>query len=266
MMRGYYPLLLLALLLAPSLAKASPCESPDMLTRVSGRNECLIIRSFDNQKGTAEPPVLYVMLHGNHSDGSPATSMFKPAQTLVEKANRPSVAVALVRPGYNDDLGDYSTGNRNRADNWPTDVIDDIADAIRRLKEHHKARRVVLVGHSGGSAVAGVILGRHPNLADAALLVGCVCDLRQWRAGRAGGLWTSASPGDYVGRIPPGTKISVLVGAGDSVTSPSLSEGYVADLTDHGFKVDFKLQEGRDHYNIIRWDGMYDMILRLGEE
>jgi pimeloyl-ACP methyl ester carboxylesterase len=248
----------------PVSAFAASCEAPDNVTRVSGRDECLIARTFEAKKDV-HPPVMYVLLHGNHSDGSPATSMFKPAQSLVEKSRGSAVAVALVRPGYNDDEGNYSTGSRNRAGNWTTDVIDDIADAIRRLKEQHKPSRVVLIGHSGGSAVSGVILGRHPGLANAALLVGCVCDVRQWRSGRTG-FWTSASPSDYVKRIPPATQISVLVGANDTVTIPSLSESYVADLTDHGFKVNFKLAEGRDHYSIIRGEQMIDMAMRLGDE
>lgn len=255
--------LLIALLCFTPQAMAA-CDAPDNLTRVSARDECLLAKTVKKDGGTGQP-VLYVLLHGNHSDGSPATSMFKVADTLIEQAPPGTTAVALVRPGYNDDQGNFSTGDRNRADNWQVSVIDDIADAIKTLKEFHHARRVVLLGHSGGSAVAGVILGRHPGLADAALLVGCVCDVRQWRAGRTGGLWTSASPGDYTGSIPPKTRIAVLVGAGDNVTPPALSEGYVADLADRGFLVDFRIVDGRDHYSIIRADKMFAMALRLGQ-
>lgn len=255
--------LVFILLAMPVLA--APCEAPDLLTRVSGRGECLIIKTVENKKN-GETNLLYVLLHGNHSDGSPAISMYKVAQSLIDKAPPGTVAVAIVRPGYNDDEGNFSTGDRNRADNWRGAVIDDIADAIARLKEFHKAKRLVLIGHSGGSAVAGVILGRHPGLADAALLFGCVCDIRQWRVGRTGGLWTSESPSDYVARIPPKTKIAVLVGVGDTVTMPSLSEGYVASLADHGLLVEYKAIEGRDHYSIIRSEQIVETALRLGAE
>lgn len=261
-MKGLLVLLFMFALVAA--ARAAPCEAPDNSTRVSARSECLIIKTVKKEGGASAQSVLYVLLHGNHSDGSPATSMFKVADTLIEQAPPGATAVALVRPGYNDDDGNYSTGNRNRADNWTAPVIDDIADAIKTLKEFHQAKRVVLLGHSGGSAVAGVILGRHPGLADAALLVGCVCDVRQWRAGRTGGLWSSESPGDYTKRIPAKTRIAVLVGSNDAVTPPPLSEGYVADLADRGFLVDFKIIEGRDHYNIIRADKMFPMALKLG--
>lgn len=256
-------IILAATLIWPWAVLAGPCAAPDHSSRVSGGGECLIIRTFE-QKGETGIGAMYVLLHGNHSDGSPATSMFKVAESLAVKSLPGTVAVALVRPGYNDDEGNYSTGNRSRIDNWTAPVIDDIADAIARLKEFYKPKRVVLIGHSGGSAVSGVILGRHPGLADAALLFGCVCDVRQWRVGRSGSLWASESPGDYVARIPPRTKIAVLVGAGDTVTMPSLSEGYVASLADHGLAVTFKVLDGRDHYNIIRSEQIIETALRLG--
>ncbi|MBF0268599.1 MAG: alpha/beta hydrolase [Alphaproteobacteria bacterium] len=260
-MRIFLALLAFVLLADPVLA--APCDKPVSPLRVSAREECLIARTFESKEG-ASPRLLYVLLHGNHSDGSPATSMFKVAQGLVDKAPPGTVAVALLRPGYNDEEGNYSTGERNRVDNWRSAVIDDIADAIANLKRHYHPQRLVLIGHSGGSAVAGVILGRHPGLADAALLFGCVCDIRQWRAGRSGGMWTSESPSDYVTRIPPKTKIAVLVGAGDNVTTPSLSEGYVAALADQGLPVDYKAIEGRDHYNIIRSEQIIETALKLG--
>lgn len=262
-MRSFFAFLFFLVMANPALA--APCEAPDLLTRVSGRGECLIIKTVENKKN-GETNLLYVLLHGNHSDGSAAISMYKVAQSLTDKAPPGTVAVAIVRPGYNDDEGNFSTGDRNRADNWRGAVIDDIADAIARLKAFHKAKRLVLVGHSGGSAVSGVILGRHPGLADAALLFGCVCDIRQWRAGRSGGMWTSESPSDYVARIPPKTKIAVLVGVGDSVTMPSLSEGYVASLADHGLPVEYKAIEGRDHYSIIRSEQIIETALKLGAE
>ncbi|CAA6604639.1 conserved exported hypothetical protein [Rhodospirillaceae bacterium LM-1] len=261
MARPLFAFLLLLVLAGPALA--APCDNPDRVTRVSGRDECLIIRTFE-QKGETGVSLLYLMLHGNHSDGSPATSMFNVAPSLIEKSPQGTVAVALLRPGYNDDDGNYSTGERNRADNWRADIIDDIADAIARLKDFYKPKRLVLIGHSGGSAVSGVILGRHPGLADAALLIGCVCDLRQWRAGRTGGLWTSESPSDYVERIPPKTLISILVGASDNVTLPSLSEGYAAQLSKHGLSADFNIAQGRDHTNILRSGHLIDMALKLG--
>jgi alpha-beta hydrolase superfamily lysophospholipase len=48
-----------------------------------------------------------------------------------------------------------------------------IAHVIGELKRRYHARQVVVAGHSGGAAIAANILGRHPALIDAALLVYC---------------------------------------------------------------------------------------------
>jgi pimeloyl-ACP methyl ester carboxylesterase len=61
-------------------------------------------------------------------------------------------------------------------DNWNATNTDAIANAIGALKRRYHARKVVVVGHSGGAAIAANILGRHPELIDAALLVSCPYD------------------------------------------------------------------------------------------
>jgi pimeloyl-ACP methyl ester carboxylesterase len=49
------------------------------------------------------------------------------------------------------------------------------------LKRRYHAGTVVVVGHSGGAAIAANMLGRHPALIDAALVVSCPCDVEKWR-------------------------------------------------------------------------------------
>src|SRR6185436_16034197 len=87
------------------------------------------------------------------------------------------VAAGLLRPGYTDNAGDRSDGERGeaRGDNYTADVADAVATATRALAQRVKARRVILVGHSGGASIAALVLGRHPGIADAALLVACGC-------------------------------------------------------------------------------------------
>ena len=49
--------------------------------------------------------------------------------------------------------------------------MDSVAAAVAALRKHHNASRVVVVGHSGGAANAGVILGRAAPLVDVAVLI-----------------------------------------------------------------------------------------------
>src|SRR5262245_58934475 len=72
----------------------------------------------------------------------------------------------------------------NRSDHYTADNLDAVGDGVRRLRERYEGARVILVGHSGGAATSAVISGRRPGVADAAVLVACPCNLREWRRDR----------------------------------------------------------------------------------
>lgn len=249
-----------------SAAVAAPCEAPDHRTRVTGGPECLVIRTYAKPDDGARR-VLYVLIHGNHSSGSPATSMFAVAEKLLAQAGPGTVVVALLRPGYPDAEGNRSTGDdAARGDNFTAHNIDSVAAAVSSLKNVHRAHRVVVIGHSGGAATTGVMLGRHPGLVDGAMLVGCPCDVPAWRAlrNRREPPWSSESAVRYVDRIPASARIAVMVGAGDDVTPPFLSKDYVAAATARGLAARYELIEGRDHVNIINSPRMLEIALELG--
>lgn len=241
---------------------AAPCAAPDHLTRVSGGDECLIVKTYRGAPA-GDAGTLFVLLHGNHTSGSPAVSQYPVAEEIAAKAAPGAVAVALLRPGYNDDQGNYSSGwDGRRADNFGTDIIDKVADAIVRLKAFHGARRLVLVGHSGGAAMTGVMLGRQPGLADAGVLVACPCDVRAWRQGRSMP-WGSASAIDYVDVTPRQTRIAVIVGDRDTVTPPGLSVAYSEALQPRGIAARLLLLPGIDHVSVIRAPEVVAEALRL---
>ena len=146
-------------------------------------------------------PVLVVVLHGDLPDPTPsyqyafaqivtqgagAATMPEGVRTRIGNPPRAedTVAVGILRPGYTDNAGDRSDGDMGNAadDNYTPEVTDAIAIAVSSLKQTFAARRVILVGHSGGAAIAANILGRHPDVADAALLVACACDPEGSRA------------------------------------------------------------------------------------
>jgi pimeloyl-ACP methyl ester carboxylesterase len=254
----------LLLLLAASPALASPCAAPDNRTRVTGGGECLVIKTVE-KPGDGGPRVLTLLIHGGHSDGSPAVSFYRFAEQLVEQSPPNTVAVAVIRPGYEDAEGNTSSGN-GRMDDWHAHNIDLMADAFATLKRVHRADRLVLVGHSAGAAVSGVLIGRHPALADAAVLIGCPCQMGPWRAGKSNRLmvWSSESPDDYLDRVPPTTRVALLVGDEDRETAPALSEGYAAGLRKRGVPVSLTILEGHGHISALRSQRVMNAVLRLG--
>jgi pimeloyl-ACP methyl ester carboxylesterase len=218
-------------------------------------------------------PVLVIVLHGDLFNPTPSYQ-YAFAQALTQGFDAPAlpdpvrarlgrhpdvrdiVAAGLLRPGYTDNAGDRSDGERGeaRGDNFTTDVTDAVATAVRTLKERYKARRVVLVGHSGGATIAAIVLGRHPEVADAALLVACGCGATQ-----------SLQPLDFVSQVRQASAVRLLVGEQDEVTPPELSQRYAGVLQKRGVDARVSVLPGLGH-NIMFTAPVFAETARLVNE
>ena len=219
----------------PQVSAAKPCAE-DNRTRVSANEECLVIETYGE---SAEQTTLIIFIHGDDyrrdpSDYRPSDYMFRIARTFGTKG---VVAVGLIRPGYFDSTRNYSTGTSHRdKDNYQPDVIETVAAAVKVLKNHHKAENVILAGHSGGSAISGVIIGKFPGLVNAAVLGACPCNVPVWRTMRRGhNNWPlSLSPHDFIGGVDKNARVVAITGANDGNTEPVLARDYVASLKANG--------------------------------
>jgi predicted esterase len=206
-------------------------------------------------------PVLVVALHGDLPDPTPSYQ-YAFAQLVTqgpEAAELPPatrarladwtplagvVTVGLLRPGYTDNAGDRSDGDMGHAslDNFTPEVVDAVAQATNSLKLRFSARRVVLVGHSGGAVIVADLLGRHPEAADAALLVACGCDPEGVRARmrqtRGSPIWKgptrSLQPLGVASTVRTDVIVRLVVGANDDIALPELSVRYAEALKKRG--------------------------------
>jgi pimeloyl-ACP methyl ester carboxylesterase len=252
---------LLAAFAAASGAAAAPCEQEDFETRVSGTSECLIMQRY----GSTAPETMIVWLHGNVTKGGPADSHFRiAAQTAAGLAAENVLAVALIRPGYSDSAGARSSGSDNgRSDNWQKSTIAEIGAVIERLRDRFRPRKVVLVGHSGGAAIAAVLMGMKPQLAQAALLVSCPCDMQTWRFGRRGSPWASEDPLRWVDEVAASAGIIALTGSQDETTHPVLASTYIERLRARGIDADFELAPDAGHVDILGARALAEATARL---
>lgn len=174
------------------------------------------------------------------------------------------LALALVRPGYPDGTGESSSGNDNgRGDNWQYATIAAIGTAIERLRFKYKPDAVVIVGHSGGAAIAAVLLGMKPQLAEAAILIACPCDLVAWRVGRRGMPWLSENPMQWVEKVSPATRVIALTGSRDDTTAPALGMAYIEGLQARGIDASFQLVPDMGHIDVLRSSAIADATVRL---
>jgi pimeloyl-ACP methyl ester carboxylesterase len=227
-------------------AAAAACPPRSTIAEyVFGGGLCMAATTFGTESPAAAP-VLIVVVHGDISDGGAATYHVDFARALA----RPGVvAVALLRPGYAGGDGRRSQGsNYGRSDSYSAATIAAIGGAIVALRRHYRARRVIYVGHSGGAAIGGVLIGKRPKLIDAAVLVSCPCDIARWLVERRQPPWTrSLSPAHHLHRVATSTQVVAITGAADDNTKPHLARGYAARLAGRRVRARFEAVDGAGH-------------------
>jgi pimeloyl-ACP methyl ester carboxylesterase len=205
-------------------------------------------------------PVLIVVLHGDLLGVRaipPTTYHYLFAHEATMKMDDLIVA-ALLRPGYRDDTGEQSQGERGltTGDNYTPEVVDAVAQVIDQLKGKFHPAHTVLAGHSGGAAITGDLLGRWPSGVDAAFMVSCPCDLVAWRKHMQqmqnnNPIWSvpvkSLSPIELAGKVLPSVRVRLLVGSEDPVAPAEMSERYAEVLRNHVDDVKVTIMPGLEH-------------------
>lgn len=208
----------------------------------------------------SDHPVLVVVLHGDLLGVwsiPKSTYHYAFARQAAMKMDNLIVA-AILRPGYRDSTGQQSEGDRGEAtgDNYTSEVVDAIAQAMDQLKKTFHPAHTVLAGHSGGAAITGDILGRWPGAADAALMVSCPCDLAAWRhhmqqVQNGNAIWSvpvhSLSPLDLADKVSPSVRVRLVVGGNDPLAPPAMSQGYADRLRNRGDDVSVTVLPGLEH-------------------
>ncbi|HWZ58022.1 MAG TPA: alpha/beta fold hydrolase [Gemmatimonadaceae bacterium] len=245
----------------------SACASPVTEEWVRGGSECLHVQTYRSAR-IGPRPDLVVVLHGDAPFEAPGYQYA--AARIISQQSEDVIAVGLLRPGYTDDGGHRSSGRRGHAmgDNYTPAIVDAIAAAIDTLRAAYHPAHVLLVGHSGGAAIAANILGRHPSTADGAVLVSCPCDVPTWRrhmvAVQHQPLWLipvrSLSPASVAGSVEPKTTVTLVVGTADNLAPPPLSRAYAADLRARGVRVNLVELAGAPH-NILLDSGVLRQII-----
>lgn len=270
-------------ILAVSIASAA-C-AVDTTTRIGGTTRWLDVapgrlktQVFAREKLSGHP-ILVLVLHGDIPDPRPdyqylvakAITVGWPDAPDRSKALRAAlgsdwrdddvVAAGILRPGYADPSGDRSSGDMGRAiaDNYTPAVVDAVASATRQLRDLYHSRAVVLVGHSGGGAIAADVLGRHPDLVDGALLVGCGCDPEAWRVRMRvqspGPIWDEPNPSlmpmALVGQVRQNVLVRLIVGDKDDVAIPDDSRRYAAALQRRGIDARLTIEPGLGHNMLV---------------
>lgn len=191
-----------------------------------------------------------VFLHGDVSGGGPA-KYHEAVMRVFAARSKDSLAIALLRPGYENGQGLVSPGtNHKRRDQYTKKNNDLVAQTLQSLRDAHPDAKLVVVGHSGGAAQLGAVIGRYPGIVDTAILMSCPCDIKKWRAkNRPFPRSEKQSPIKFAAKISLKTKVIALTGARDKNTWPALAEAYIATAKSAGVDAQFTSVAGAGHWD-----------------
>ncbi len=114
---------------------------------------------------------------------------------------------------------------------YAEEVVASLSEAIDQAKERLKARRITLIGYSGGGVAAALLAARRADV-DMLITIAANLDHAYWtRIDGLTPLYGSLNPIDFINtlqRIPQ----RHFIGADDEVVSPSVVDSYVRSMTD----------------------------------
>lgn len=210
---------------------------------------------------------LVVVLHGDAPFRKPGYQ-YSFASTVSQLD--PGVRVAaLLRPGYADPYGAKSDGDRgfSTGENYTPDTVFALADAISALRTQYGSKAVVLVGHSGGAAIAADIAALRPGLVKQLFLIGCPCDVPAFRhhmaAAQFNPLWLvpseSLSPTETVQQMSCDISVIAVSGADDRTTLPQYARAYTRAARSRGIKALLLTLSGKGH-EILNEDAVTEIV------
>lgn len=237
--------------------RANACLSANNISRIAANGECLALQTYFGKSMPNANPILIVFIHGDGIPGGGPSDYLKFQATKFVAKN--IVPVVLIRPGYYDSYNHYSTGESYAfaADGFPNDsyrphTVATIADAVKKLKTFYHASCTILVGHSGGAMMSGIILGKYPHLANGAVLASVVGDVHQWaKSHKFGSYPHSLSPNNFVNTIPHHDFVYIISGTEDKNTYPNMAEDYYKKLKSAGVNAYWDPVKGGDHNSVV---------------
>lgn len=144
---------------------------------------------------------------------------------------------------------------------YASEVVDSMDAAVDGLKRRSGARRLVLVGYSGGGVLAALLAARRNDVAGI-VTVAANLDARYWVArDRLSPLTGSLDPTDFLDRLRIIPQVH-LVGGRDEVVTPDVVASYVTKL---GVGAPVSVVEMAGYSHICCWAENWPNLMRRAE-
>ena len=256
----------------PKHLSAKFCAKEDYINYVSDFTGCIAItihRDVNTKESLYKKKIVF-FIHGDQIE--PKVTYFD--NFVSNFSFDDTVLISITRPGWINKKNNKSDGKKNisNGDNYiPNIDVDPIYRTIKKIKKKFNSKEIIIVGHSGGAAITGILFGRFNNIVNEAILISCPCIVPLWRKNYAEQLslknkkricipkYKSKSPHEYVKKIDSKIKINIFVGEDDKNTLPLYSYIYHSLLDNFGKKTHLKMFSG-DHTSVLKNQKMIENI------
>lgn len=255
----------------PKLNANQECLHEDFENRISAAGQCLVLDIYKSPKANNEP-LLVVFVHGDGlgNRGYRAIQVFQ--DRIKDASSRNLIFVALTRPGYHNGR-ETSTGDHHyyTGDAFRPYIVKSVATAILRLANHYNAKKVAVIGHSGGGVILAGGLGTEPDFQpDLAVIIASIFNVPAWVAHRGFSNWPtekSISPHKFTANVSPAVEVVAVTGSSDSNALSKFSAEYVDLMKRDGKNARHVELDGASHNGILRderlWTMLNDMLRKL---
>ena len=243
---------------------AKKCQKEDFVNFVSDVVGCIAINIHSDIKYNEDlkKKKLVIFIHGDQVE---TKNIY--FDTFASEFVHPDILlISITRPGWTNIKDHKSEGKLNisNGDNYiPKEDVDPIYRVIKKLKKKFKTLETLVVGHSGGAAITGILFGRFTKLVDSAILISCPCIVPLWRRDYYNNIikktnklfcmpkFKSHSPHQYVKKISSNLNIHIFAGNQDKNTLPIYSEEYQILLKQNNKNSKLYFFEN-DHLSILK--------------
>ena len=123
------------------------------------------------------------------------------------------------------------------------------------MRRKFGATSVILVGHSGGAAIAADVAARSGDLIQQIFLVGCPCNVPAFRRHMARLQWSpvwllpvnSLSPDQELAQMNRAIKITAISGSEDPLALPEYAQAYIDKASAQGIAAFMVIAPGQGH-------------------
>ncbi len=226
---------------------------------IFAKNECINFKEFEGEKSG-----LNIIVHGTWDEGTDIIARYSPFAEDISMSSEVTT-LALALPGYS-----KSSSNSLKAIGSKTEknlaakkeYAEFFVELVEALKEKFDNPKITIIAHSAGCMLSATAIGLKPNLVDNLVCAGGVYDIHK----KVPEDKSLISVVDVIDNISKDTKIAIVYGTQDDISTPQMSKDFYELAKKKGLNVELVEAKDAPHMELEMTKEAKDIIEKYLEE